>query len=233
MADDTAKGSALAALIRKVLAELADPAVAGPMQAYMKSEMPCRGVKAPIRRKACNGVFRRHRLQSKSSWEYAVLDLWRNAQFREERYEAIDLTGYRYYEQYQTPDLVPMYEEMIVDGAWWDYVDDIAVRRIGPLLRRYPTELRPRMIEWSTSNDIWKRRTSIICQLKFQSDTDLDLLYHCIEPSIAEKEFFLRKAIGWALRAYARVDPGEVRRYVAQNEDRLSGLSKREALKHL
>jgi len=202
------------------------------MQAYMKSEMPFRGVPAPVRRKACDPILRSNRFESKAAWQAAVLDLWRNAEFREERYEAIDLSGLGHYDTFQTPDTLPMYEEMIVDGAWWDYVDEIAVRRVGYLLRRYPADLKPVMLKWSTSDDIWKRRTSIICQLKFKSDTDLDLLYACIEPSIAEPEFFLRKAIGWALREYAKTNPDEVKGYVSSNAERLSGLSRREALKN-
>ena len=80
---------------------------------------------------------------------------------------------------------------------------------------------------------MWKRRTSIICQLGFKRDTDLDLLYACIRPSLGSKEFFLRKAIGWALRQYAWTDPSEIQRYVREHEDRLSLLSRREALKNV
>ena len=210
MPAETTTPDALVGLIRAALKELADPAKAGPMQVYMKSEMPYLGVPAPIRRKDCNQIFRTFKLPDEQSWREAVLDLWRNATYREERYEAIDLCGFRYYDEFQTPDRLPMYEEMIITGAWWDFVDDLAIRRVGTLLGRYPAEMRPHMLGWSTSVDIWKRRTSIICQIKFKEQTDLELLYACIEPSIGEKEFFLRKAIGWALRAHAWVDPDEV-----------------------
>jgi 3-methyladenine DNA glycosylase AlkD len=93
--------------------------------------------------------------------------------------------------------------------------------------------MRKTMLAWSRCPDMWKRRVSIICQLKRREETDLDLLYACIEPSIASKEFFLRKAIGWALREVAWTNPEEVIRYVSQNESRLSGLSQREALKNV
>src|SRR6266446_1809989 len=89
------------------------------------------------------------------------------------------------------------------------------------------------MLRWSRSEDMWKRRTSIICQLGFKEKTDLKLLYACIEPSLGSKEFFLRKAIGWALRQYAWSNPDEVRRYVRTHEHELSPLSKREALKNI
>jgi 3-methyladenine DNA glycosylase AlkD len=89
------------------------------------------------------------------------------------------------------------------------------------------------MRTWSTDPNMWKRRVSIICQLKFKRETDLDLLYANIAPNLAAREFFIRKAIGWALRQYAWTDPREVARYVRANESRLSGLSRREALKNI
>ena len=122
---------------------------------------------------------------------------------------------------------------MIVTGAWWDLVDEIATHRVGAILRAYPKEVRPIMLRWSKDNDMWKRRTSIICQTRSKEKADVTLLHACIEPSIDSKEFFLRKAIGWALREHARTDPRGVARWVRENEHRLSGLSKREALKHL
>jgi 3-methyladenine DNA glycosylase AlkD len=130
-------------------------------------------------------------------------------------------------------DALPMYEEMITTGAWWDYVDAIASHRLGPLLRRFPREMRREMLAWSRGDDLWKRRSAILCQLTFKKDTDLDLLYACIEPSLDSKEFFLRKAIGWALRQYAWTDPAEVKRYVRAHAAALSGLSRREALKNV
>jgi 3-methyladenine DNA glycosylase AlkD len=121
---------------------------------------------------------------------------------------------------------------MITTGAWWDYVDPIAAHRVGPLLRRYPKLMSRKMRAWSRSKDLWLRRSAIICQLAFKKETDLGLLYDCIEPAIGEKEFFLRKAIGWALRQYAWTDPKEVQRYVREYRSRLSPLSIREALKN-
>jgi len=126
-----------------------------------------------------------------------------------------------------------MYEELIVTGAWWDYVDNIASQRIGPILRAYPGPMRRKMLAWSRSKDMWKRRTSILCQLGFKAETDLELLYACIEPSLGSREFFLQKAIGWALRQYAWTDGAEIQRYVQRQRARLSALSCREALKNI
>ena len=218
---------------RKALREVADPVKAPIMQAYMKSAMPYLGIQATPLRKAARAVFSAHKLESFPEWRDAVLDLWRRARYREERYLAIELAGYSAYRKFRTMDALPMYEEMITSGAWWDYVDSIASHRLGELLRLYPVEMRRLLRKWAKSDDMWKRRSAILAQLGFNADTDLKLLYDCIGPSIGEKDFFLRKAIGWALRQFAKTDAQEVCRFVAENEGRLSPLSKREALKNV
>ena len=210
--------TSLARDIRKALAAVADPARAAPMQAYAKSAMPFLGVTTPARRKVCREVFAGLDLKTAAAWRRTVLALWRGARYREERYAAIDLTEARRFDHYQDLAALPMYEEMIVTGAWWDYVDAIAGHRLGLLLRRFPREMRKQMLAWSRSDDLWKRRSAILCQLTFKEDTDLELLYATIEPALDSKEFFLRKAIGWALRQYACTDPNEVRRYVREHE---------------
>lgn len=203
------------------------------MQAYMKSEMPYRGVQTPALRALCREVFSDHPLATQTRWLDTVLALWRRAQYREERYAAITLAGYRAYRDFQTLDALSCYEEMVVDGAWWDYVDAIATRLVGGLLWRYPREMKRRMRVWARGSDIWKRRTAILCQLSFKDATDTGLLHACIEPSLEDRAFFLRKAIGWALREYAKTDPDGVVAFVAANAHRMSALSKREALRNL
>ncbi len=162
-----------------------------------------------------------------------MLGLWRGARFREERYAALILAGDRRARAFQTPELLPVYEELVVTGAWWDYVDEIASDRMSPILLAQPAEVVPAMRAWSESDNLWKRRASIISQLGFKGETDLALLYDCIRPSIGSREFFLRKAIGWALRQYAKTDPDEVARYVRKNEAVLSGLTRREAMRQI
>jgi len=219
--------------VRRALRAAADPQRATQMQAYMKSAMPYHGVAAPHLKRVLRELFVEYPFASAEAFRTGVLALWHGAKFREERYVAMQLTGHQFARAFQDLDALPMYEEMIVTGAWWDYVDELASNRIGPLLAKYPRKMRPVMALWSRSDDLWKRRSSIICQLAFRERTDLDLLFECIEPSLSSKEFFLRKAIGWALRQLARHDPDAVRRYVREHERVLSGLSKREALKHL
>ncbi|MFC7588818.1 DNA alkylation repair protein [Nonomuraea antimicrobica] len=176
-------------------------------------------------------MFAEHRLDSAPEWRRAVLSLWREAEYREERYAAVELSGYHLYREFQTLYTIPMYEEMIVSGAWWDLVDELATHRIGGLLAAYPDSMRPLMLEWAHDDDLWKRRTAILCQNRFKSRTDTALLYACIEPSLSDNDFFARKAIGWALREYAKTRPEEVIRYVKAKG--LTGLSRREALKNL
>ena len=224
----------LAAILRKEFSSAADPQKAAGMQAYMKSAMPYYGVQTTPLRAICKRVFAAHPIPTAGAWRRETLAIWRGARYREERYAAIELTGHRFYRPFQTLAALPMYEKMIVSGAWWDYIDAIASRRLGPLLEKYPREMRRTMLQWSRSKkSFWLRRSAILCQLSFKEETDLDLLYTCIEPSLSSNEFFLQKAIGWALRQYAWTNPREVRRYVRAHEGRLSALSRREALKNI
>jgi 3-methyladenine DNA glycosylase AlkD len=220
--------------IREGLALVADPMRAPAMRAYMKSAMPYRGVAMPHMRRVCREVFAAHPLASFEAWRDTALALWREARYREERYAAIALTGDRHYRAYQQRlDALPLYEELIVSGAWWDYVDELASHRFGPLLALHPEPLRATMLAWSRDDNLWKRRTAILCQLSFKDATDEALLLACIAPNLSDKNFFIRKAIGWALREYAKTRPDAVRRYVREHKSELSPLSRREATKHL
>jgi 3-methyladenine DNA glycosylase AlkD len=223
-------------LIRAVQGALeaaADPQKAPQMQAYMKSDMPYCGVSSPDQKRLWRTIFPAHPLGSAAEWQRVALALWRGARFREERYAAIALTDLRAYRAFRTTKAMPMFEEMIVTGAWWDYVDAIATHQIGDVLRAEPRAITPLMRRWAKDPHMWKRRAAILSQIRFKGETDLDLLYACIEPNLGGKEFFIRKAIGWALRQYAWIDPREVRRYVNAHRDRLSPLSVREAMKNL
>ncbi len=214
------------------MAAAADPTKAAGMQAYMKSTMPYHGVSSPQVDVICKKVFAEHPFSTCDEWRAAILELWRGAHYREERYAAIRLVSLKRHRECWSPDLMPMFEEMIVSGAWWDYVDALA-QVVGELLRSHPKVLGPLMRAWSTDANLWKRRVSIICQLSFKRDTDLKLLYANIKPNLTDRDFFIRKAIGWALRQYAWTDPKEVARYVREHEAQLSGLSRREALKNI
>ncbi len=222
----------LVSAIRQALADHANPEKAPGMQAYMKSAMPYRGVQTPVRRKLVRAALRAYPLANREEWLAAVLELWRNAAYREERYAALDVTGAPAFRAYRTLETLPLYEEMVVSGAWWDLVDDVATHKLRELVDNYTRPMAAHMRAWSRDENIWKRRSSIICQVKRKEATDLDLLYDCIEPNLDDPDFFIRKAIGWALRDLAWTDLPTVADYVARNADRLSALSKREALKN-
>lgn len=223
---------ALVEALRAELAAAADPAKAEPMRAYMKSSMPYLGVAMPAVRRICRRVATEHPLRSFDEWRATILTLWREATHREQRYAAIELAGDRRYRAYQTLDALPLYEEMIVTGAWWDYVDAVA-SLVGALLDAYPQPMCAAMLAWSRDTVLWKRRVAIISQRHRGAATDEALLFACITPNLTDPDFFIRKGIGWALRQYARVAPEAVRRYVREHADAISPLSRREALKHL
>ena len=218
--------------IRQALADNSNPDKAEGMRAYMKSEMPFRGVQKPARRKLLREVLKGSPLADKQTWKDSVLDLWRNAEYREERYVALDIAGEPKYRDFRTFNILPMLEEFVVTGAWWDYVDEVATHRLRELLELYPTDNARHMRSWSLDDNMWKRRSSIICQINRKDETDLALLFDCIDPNLSHPDFFIRKSIGWALRSLAWTDLETVEDYVARNRDRISSLSAREALKN-
>ena len=217
--------------LRRKMAAAADPVRAAGMQAYMKSTMPYYGIRLPQVRAICGEVFDGEAMTCEE-WKDMIVAVWRGAKRREERYAAVHMLNMKRHAECLAPRDMPMLEELVVTGAWWDHVDELAMV-IGELLRKHPRQMRPLMRRWSTDANLWKRRVSIICQLRFKRDTDLELLYGNIEPNLADRDFFIRKAIGWSLRQYAWTDPKEVARYVRTHDKELSGLSKREALKNI
>jgi 3-methyladenine DNA glycosylase AlkD len=219
---------------RSRLTDAADPARAPGMQAYMKSAMPYYGVPSASVKAAVRTVCPAHPLATEADWQDTVLALFRGATHREEWYVAIGLATHAKYRSFaRQKSALPVIEALIVEGAWWDVVDTVASHLLGGLHAAHPEWTAARMREWSTDAVMWKRRSAIISQLLRKDDVDLALLYDCIEPNLEDREFFIRKAIGWALRQVAWRDPDEVVRYVETNRERLSGLSKREALKNV
>jgi len=121
---------------------------------------------------------------------------------------------------------------LITTKSWWDTVDALATRFVGDLVRRHPA-LVATMDDWSAEPDLWLVRTAILHQLHYGPATDTERLFAYCSRQAGHPDFFVRKAIGWALRHYARTDPDAVRQFVAAHASRLSPLSVREATKHL
>jgi 3-methyladenine DNA glycosylase AlkD len=231
MSDQSADPELIAA-IQEELARSADADKAPAMKKYMKSAMPYLGVSVPDVRAIVRRLTRQRKFTSTAALDATARTLWDAATHREHRYAATELTNVQSARKLQTPELLPLYEHMIVSGAWWDHVDTVS-QRIGALLRSHSDVVRPMVRSWSASGDRWLRRTSVICQVGAKAATDLDLLSAAVLANAGDPDFFLRKGIGWALRDYARTDPDWVRVFVAAQADVLSPLSQREALKHL
>ncbi|MFF1879856.1 DNA alkylation repair protein [Pseudarthrobacter sp. NPDC058196] len=216
--------------VRSALWELSDPARAAGAQAYMKSSVPSLGVRVPDVRRIAAQATAGFPPTSAAGLRATVLELWRTAAFREERYAAIDLTGNRLVAKDLA--MLPVYEEIIRTGAWWDFVDGVS-GRICALLLAHPAEMTAVLRTWSRDPDFWIRRASITSQLRAKEATDTALLADVIEPNLADREFFIRKAIGWALREFAKTAPEWVEEFVARHGQELSPLSRREALRRI
>lgn len=226
----TAVNSELLAEIRSALQQRADPARAAGAQAYMKSSIPSLGVRVPEVRQLTLAAASDCPFRSLEELHTTVLELWRGAEVREERYAAIDLTGLRL--AAREVMMLPVYEEIIRSGAWWDFVDGVA-ERLCALLQAHRAMMTEVLRGWSRDDDLWIRRASITAQLKAKAHTDRELLRDVIEANLTDPEFFIRKAIGWALREYGKTDPAWVKDFVQRHAGGLSPLSRREALRNL
>lgn len=225
-------------VVRAALAARGDPERAVAQQAYMKSDLPFIGLSAPGLRALLKPLLVEHRFIDRASWESAVVELWDDATHREEWYAAIALLRHRSYRQWIDPGLLPLLEHLVRTGAWWDVVDEIASHLVGQVLLDHRADVTGLMDAWSVDGDsLWIRRTAMLAQLRHRELTDTDLLERVLVANLDDtaygKEFFIRKALGWSLREHARTDPAWVRTFVSTHADRLSGLSRREALKHL
>ncbi len=233
MKSDDGPDRDLIADLKSALQAAADPERAAGQQAYMKSTLPYYGIQMADLRRICRTTFAAHPQRSRAAWLATIEALWWGAEHREERYGALELLAAKAYWKHYDPNLLDLLETLIKSGAWWDYVDQLATNQVGWLLRDHADVIQPRLLIWSTGDDIWLRRAAILSQLKFKEKTDWALLKRFIKPSRESKEFFLRKGVGWALREYSKTEPERVLDYVRANEAILSGLTKREGLKVL
>lgn len=219
--------------VRAALAAAGDPVLAVQQRAYMRSALPYHGVSSPALKALLRPLLAARAPAERGTWEATVRELWDGATHREERYAAIALARHRSARPWQDPAAVPLYRYLVVTGAWWDLVDEVASHLVGGVLADHRAEVTPVVREWSVADHLWLRRTAVLSQLRHGPDTDTDLLHDVVSATVDEPSFWLRKAVGWALRQYARTDPDWVRAEVAALGPRLSGLSRREALKHL
>jgi 3-methyladenine DNA glycosylase AlkD len=222
----------LLADIRRQLRARPNPARAAQAAAYMKVALPFIGLAVPEVRRIAKTSLRAHPLATVAAYRRFLAEGFLRAAYQEERYAALAVAGERRCLPFQGAALMPLYRRLIVAGRWWDVVDDLSCR-VGEALVAEPEPVSKTLLLWARGKDIWLRRAAIICQRKLAARTDTPLLFACIAPSLGEPEFFLRKAIGWALRSLAYQAPDEVRRYVRAHAPQLSPLSQKEALRRI
>lgn len=199
---------------------------AGPMEAYMKNQFTFLGIKAGKRKKLLAGFIKENGAPT-DLLDYVIV-LFKEEE-REFQHVAIDLLS-RYGKE-QPREAIQVYEKLIVTKSWWDTVDGLAGTIISNHFKLYPDLIPTYNEAWINGENIWLARTAILFQLKYKEQTDTELLFLNCEKWLGSKEFFIQKAIGWALRQYAKVDSEAVRIFV--NTHPLAPLSRREALKHI
>jgi 3-methyladenine DNA glycosylase AlkD len=222
--------SDVVAYVQSALVALANPEKAVGMAAYMKTDMPFYGVQKPARVGILRELVARFPVEDRAGYERSVLELW-TLPHREEKYLAIGVA--RHHERFVMVESLPLYRRLIVEGAWWDFVDEVAMRLVGAVLLSDRTTVTPTIRSWGADEDMWLRRSAIISQVAHKSATDQELLFELCERMAHEREFFIRKAIGWALREHSKTYPEAVWGFALGHRDVLSGLSFREATKHL
>ncbi len=232
----------LVTTIRTALHGHADPAKAPAMQAYMKSAMPFLGVARPVLDRIVVDAVKADPASGTAGLANAIRQLWRDACFREERYAAIELpTCTATHRKLLAPSMLPLVETMIVEGAWWDHVDDLSGNLLAEFLRRFPADVKPSLRHWAAGDEMWLRRAAMLCQRKLRgADFDAVLFYETILPSLGRPgeplprfadEFFIRKGIGWALRERSYTAPDEVEAFCREYDAVLAPLTRREALR--
>ncbi len=200
------------------------------MAAYMKTTMPFYGVQKPDRVPIIREIKSEYAPSSFAEYRDALRSLWM-LRYREEKYIALNYA--ESFPKYITLDAIPVYEEIIRQGQWWDFVDPVSTNLIGRVYLQKRAELKPLIEKWSEDSDMWIRRCSILVQNRHKEKTDSEQLFRFCEKMAHEKDFFIRKAIGWALREYSKSDPQAVRRFIKKNKERLSPLSMREGSKYV
>ncbi len=198
------------------------------MKKYMRNQFDFIGISSPIRKELFKSFINEYGYPENNNMTSIIKVLW-ELNYRDYQYFAIGLITKRI--KTLDTDFIPITEYMITNKSWWDTIDAIASNIVGPLLIKDTKFMRSINKKWINSDNMWLRRTALIFQLNYKEETNEKMLYSNIRKCAKEKEFFIRKAIGWALRQYARKNPESVRDFV--NNTELSTLSTREALKRI
>lgn len=214
--------------ITSLFEENRNPTNAIPMQKYMKNHFPFLGIKTPLRRELMKQVYVQTGILKVEFQETLIEHLWEKKE-REYQYAAIDYTTKSL--KKLTKQNLPLMENIMLHKQWWDSIDGIAPNAVGTIAKKDPSVLDETIEKWAYGQDIWLRRAAILFQLKYKETTEEQRLYRYIIANADSKEFFIQKAIGWALREYSKTNPDSVRLFIQQNS--LSRLSIREGSKYI
>lgn len=217
--------------VEQALTPLADASRAVQMKAYLLDQFEFLGLPAPVRRQAVKGIGK-VKWQTADDLLAAAELLWQKPQ-REYRYTAVDLL--RKHSSMLSVNDLPALQDLLLRDAWWETVDGLstAIAEVMHAAVLQKSNAAVAMDAWLKHPSHWVRRSAMLHQLGWRLDTDTTRLFGYAQQLADEKEFFIRKAIGWALRDYARWNPQAVTNFVAQHRTNLSGLTVREAAKHL
>ncbi len=215
--------------LKSLFEQNADPAQAGPMQKYMRDQFEYLGIKTPQSAALMKGFVAQHGLPPLEKLDVIVRDLWSLPQ-REFQYAAMGLMGKL--EKKVEPEFITTIEYLLVTKSWWDTVDALASHAVGSQFKRFPEIRKTYLKKWRKSKNFWLRRTTLLFQLGYKKETDFDLLCEIVRENLGSDEFFINKAIGWALRQYAHTNPSPVKKFVTATKE-LHPLSRREALKNI
>lgn len=227
----------LVGAIRSALAGVGDPTRAVHQQRYMKSALPFRGISSPELRALLRPVLAAHTVTDRADLDHAVRMLWDGATHREEWYAALAVLRHRAHREWVDLAMLGLVRHLVVTGAWWDVVDEIAQHLVGAILAGDREGVAPLIREWAVDDELWVRRTAILAQNRHRDRADPDLLADVLDANLLDsphgREFFIRKAVGWALREHAKTSQQWVLDYCSSRSARLSPLSRKEALKHM
>ena len=216
------------AKIKKIYAANADATIAKGAKAYLLNQFEFYGIKTPLRRKVCKEFYKAHPVKDHAELSSIIKDCFAAPQ-REIHYFAIELLGYHH--KLWSKKTIPLIEWIVTHQSWWDSVDSTNSFVISKFFLQFPETIEITTSKWNNSSNKWLQRMSLLFQLTYKAKTNTTLLTQYIENCQLEEDFFIRKAIGWALRAYAYTDAKWVVRFIKAHTQ-LSNLCKREALKH-
>ena len=230
---DQTVGTEVTNLVEKVACELrknADRKKSQPMKKYMRDKFEFFGLSSPLRRSVCK-EFLQQKLNPEDTRKLVVL-LWAKPE-REFQYFAIDYLEKHLKSSTEFKEDIQCMKGLITNKSWWDTVDALASKMVGRLVKQHQDAGKLVMEEWINHENMWLRRTALLHQLSYKEETDEEMLFRFCNLRAAEEEFFIRKAIGWALRQYAWTSSSSVKKYLLKHKKELSGLSFKEAAKHL